>query len=326
MVVHNDGDCELLGRPVGVKVGAGHGTAVLSGAAAEAVRVCNEQGVEMLFDVVGPDGESVVVGPIQEGSSIVIPAECPPKSTAVYYVYFDNPSAGQVPDFLEARFRLTNGDMERGNGLEPTGWKHDTGAQQHHASWSTENPQSGRRCLKTVVAEGAEPTWIATRQRDITVVGGAKYRVQAWVKAENVKGHAGWYVHVGNREKPMMLAPSLNAGDGTYDWKQLTAEFTVPADADQLSLGTVLRGTGTAWFDDFRLVEGVSSEVVLYTRWFLNALVMVRPSLAAAGWGDDTAIEHDLDGAYRPLQPDGALGESVQTIRLRLGEAAILIP
>jgi hypothetical protein len=52
----------------------------------------------------------------------------------------------------------------------------------------------------------------------------------------------------------------------------------------------------------------------------------VRPSAPAIGWGDDTAIGHDLEGTYRPLQPDGTLGEPLQRISLRLGEAAILIP
>ena len=42
----------------------------------------------------------------------------------------------------------------------------------------------------------------------------------------------------------------LPAGEGTFDWKQVEAEFTAPADADRLDLGTVLHGTGTAWFDN----------------------------------------------------------------------------
>ena len=104
-----------------------------------------------------------------------------------------------------------------------------------------------------MVADGAEPTWIATRQQGIPIVGGAKYAMRAWVKAENVKGYAGWYIHVGNAKKPMMIAPMLTAGKGTFDWKQVTAEFTAPADANLADLGTVLRGTGTAWFDNVTL-------------------------------------------------------------------------
>ncbi|HOM16805.1 MAG TPA: DUF4091 domain-containing protein, partial [Thermoguttaceae bacterium] len=142
-----------------------------------------------------------------------------------------------------------NGDVEQGEGDTPTGWVHDRPDSQHRTEWTTENPRSGRRCLKTVVADGAPPSWIATRQSNISVHPGGRYRFRAWVRAEGVKGYAGWYLHLGNSQQPMISAPMLNAGGGTYDWKQVELEFQVPAGADRLSLGTVLWGTGTAWFD-----------------------------------------------------------------------------
>lgn len=251
VVVDNQTDRPLQGRPVGVEIGSSPGMARLAGTRAEAIRLCNERGLEMLFGLRGPGGDTVTTGPVPDGGRLVIPAECGPRSSAVYYVYFDNRAAGRVPDFLEARTGLVNGDVERGQRTTPVGWKHDAGDRQHRAAWSTENPQSGRRCLKTVVQPpGAEPSWIATRQQGIAVVGGAKYRVTAWVKARDVVGYAGWYVHLGNRRDPMMIAPMLRAGAGTFDWKQVSLEFDAPADADLADLGTVLRGTGTAWFDN----------------------------------------------------------------------------
>ena len=138
----------------------------------------------MLFVLRDAGGAAVEQGPIPDASTLVIPVECPPRATSVYYVYFDNPRAGRLPDMLTARVGLANGDVELGEGDTPAGWLHDQADDQHRASWSTEQPQSGRRCLKTVVADGAEPTWIATRQGDIAIVGGAKYRLQAWVKAK----------------------------------------------------------------------------------------------------------------------------------------------
>jgi len=253
VVVHNRGDVPVEGEPVAIAIGSAPGEAALEGKAAEAIRVSNEQGVEMLFNVTAPDGTSVASGPIPAGSTLVLPVECGPNTTAVYYVYFDNPSAGQVPDFLSARMGLANGDVELGEGASPSAWSHDTPDGEHQASWSTEHPQSGRRCLKTIVAEGAEPTWIATRQHGIHVVGGAKYVMRAWVKADRVEGFAGWYIHVGNQENSMLIAPMLSGGAGTYDWKEVTAEFTAPDEANLADLGTVLRGTGTAWFDNVTL-------------------------------------------------------------------------
>jgi len=253
VTVHNEGELAAEGDPVAITVGSAPGQAALDGKRAEAIRVCDAAGVEMLFGLTAPDGTPVTRGPIPAGSTLVLPAVCPAQSTAVSYVYFDNPHAGEVPDFLSARMQLANGDVERGEGDAPSAWRHDRPDDTHRATWTSEHPQSGRRCLKTVVAEGAEPTWIATRQRGIRIVGGAKYVMRAWVKAENVQGFAGWYVHVGNRENSMMIAPMLSGGEGTYDWKPVTAEFTAPAGANRASLGTVLRGTGTAWFDNVTL-------------------------------------------------------------------------
>ena len=251
--VQNDQDRPAAGEPVAVPIGDADGQADLAGQAAESIRVCNPQGAELLWALNSPDGNPVTRGPVPAGSTLIVPAECPPHKSASCYVYFDNRSAGEVPDLLLAHFGVVNGDLEKGGGDMPDGWAHDAPDEKHKASWSTEEPQSGKRCLKTVVAAGAEPTWIATRQSGIHINGGAKYRMTAWVKAENVEGFAGWYIHVGNRANPMIVSPMLSGGQGTYGWKEVSVEFTAPPEADVADLGTVLRGTGTAWFDNVRL-------------------------------------------------------------------------
>ena len=251
--VRNDMAREVEGEPVAVRIGKAAGEADLVGAMAEAVRVCNAEGVEMLFDIAAPGGRLITKGPIPAGGTLTIPAECPANGTATYYVYFDNSAAWGVPDFLNASAGVRNGGMEEGGEDVPDGWRHDSNDDEHQTSWVTENPRSGKKCLKTVVAEGAEHTWIATRQSRIHIIGGAEYRMTAWVKAENVVGNAGWYIHVGNEKNSMIISPMLYSGDGTYDWKKVTAEFVAPQDANRSDLGTVLRGTGTAWFDDVTL-------------------------------------------------------------------------
>jgi len=255
VMISNDTDRAIAGEPVAVTVGKSAEQADLVGAAAEAVRVCDAAGSEMLFLLTGPGGNTVTRGLIPAGATLTIPVECEPKGEALYFVYFDNKDAWQVPDFLEAAAGLRNGGVEDGEGDTPAGWNHDTNDDQHQTFWVTENPHSGKKCLKTVVSDGAEPTWIATRQRGLHIVGGATYVMTAWVKAENVKGTAGWYIHVGNQTNAMLTSPMLNGGEGTYDWKQVRAEFVAPAEANVSNFGTVLRGTGTAWFDDVELVS-----------------------------------------------------------------------
>lgn len=253
VTVTNLMDRPMEGVPVPIRIGKEAGEANLLGTEAQALRVGTAQGTELLFALVGPDGKEIHTGPIPAGSTLLIPVECPPKEKNSYWIYYENPLAWQLPDFLPDRLGLVNGDVEEGEGDVPTGWTHDQPDPQHRAEWSTENPRAGRRCLKTLVSEGAQPSWIATRQSNISVRPGGRYVFRAWVRAENVKGYAGWYLHVGNNQQPMISAPMLNAGGGTYDWKQVQLEFKVPAAADRLSLGTVLWGTGTAWFDQAEL-------------------------------------------------------------------------
>jgi len=251
--IRNAADRPAAGDPVELRIGKGPGEADLAGAAAEAVRVCTPRGEELLFSLTDPGGRQVRQGPIPPGSLLTLPAECPARSSARLYVYFDNAEAWPVPDFFEGASGVRNGGLEEGSGNTPEGWHHDANDDRHRTFWVAESPHGGARCLKTVVAEGAEPSWISTRQRGLRLVGGARYEMRAWVRARDVQGYAGWYLHGGTESNPMMIAPLLNGGGGTYDWREVRVEFTAPEEATTASLGTVLRGTGTAWFDDVRL-------------------------------------------------------------------------
>ncbi|MBM4155018.1 MAG: DUF4091 domain-containing protein [Lentisphaerae bacterium] len=253
ITVTNAGGHAVEGAPVELGVGAGPGEIALAGAAADAIRVCDSNGTEFLWAIRDAAGRPVRRGPIPSGATLIVPVECPSGASTALHVYFDNPSAWAVPDFLDAAAGFRNGGVEAGEGDTPEGWAHDGGDDAHVASWSTERPRSGAKCLKTVVAPGAEPTWIATRQHGIGVAAGARYVFRAWVRAEGVTGSVGWYVHVGNAKKPLAISPMATVPGGTFDWREVKLEFTAPADADRADLGTVLRGTGAAWFDDASL-------------------------------------------------------------------------
>jgi len=126
-----------------------------------------------------------------------------------------------------------------------------------------------------------------------------------------------------------LAAYYLVVGDYTYygygkhpygqalTWYNLAADFDIGRPAGPYEKIVLAQPTAP---------EGEQLDKVLYVRRFSNALVVVRPSQPALGWGDDTAIQYDLDGRHRPLLADGTLGNPVQQVSLRLGEAAILIP
>ncbi len=239
------------------------GAAPLVGERAESARFCDSDGVEFVFNIINKDGETVERGEIGEGFSLTIPATVPAKSTARYLVFSGNDRATGRPDqYSQVRRRLSNLDFEAGNGGVPSGWRFDVDAADRSLRWVDENPFSGRKCVRCDVAAGAEPSWIAARQGSVAVEPGRKYRFTGRVRGENVRGTVGWYLHLGNEEKPMISAPLLGVSDKTeFGWTELSEIYSVPADANRLEFGTVLRGTGTAWFDAVE-IEFVEEEGV----------------------------------------------------------------
>ncbi|MBM3889949.1 MAG: hypothetical protein FJ388_12610, partial [Verrucomicrobia bacterium] len=244
VTIENPGDAAVAGEPVFVKV------PMLAGAGVESVRVCNASGQELLFDARDAGGHLKRRGELAVDDQIVVPAECDAKSKATIYIYASNDEALAVPDFLKAGFM--NADFESGREA-PDGWKTAETDAKHVATHEKNGGRNDSRCVKVEVAAGAEPTWVKWQQAQIPVTPGRSYRVSGWVKAENVVGRAGWFLHV-NGERPMLLAPMLDAGSGTFDWKRVEHTFTVPPTGTNATFGTVLRGTGRAWFDDAEFV------------------------------------------------------------------------
>lgn len=295
--LRNTGPGALKGYPVAIPVGTGENAIDLVGAPAGELRVCQADGAELLFDLRGPDGERIEDGPIPAGATLSVPLAAEAGGSQTVYIYRDNPSAYRVPDFLQGAAGAVNGGFEDGQGAVPTGWTFD--AQPNgRLEWSTETPHSGRRCVKTIVPAGNEPSWIAHRQLNLAIMPGARYRITAWVKGENIVGYAGWYCHVATPDNPMKLGPLVRAGEGTFDWRPITIEFTAPEDAIRLSHGTVLWGTGTAWFDDAR-VECLDPPAATY---------------AVGGTERLELDERRLDGAW--FAADGRVWEARAPVRV----------
>ncbi len=278
----NNGLSAVNGEPVTLKVGSGPGEIQLTGVLAQSIRVCDSKGTEMLWLITDPSARPFTAGPIFAGSILTIPIECPAGSKTDSWVYFDNPSAWEVPDFLAGAGGLTNTGVELGDSTSPFGWSVETGDSTHNMSWTSENPHSGSKCLKTVVSPGAQSTWLSARQSNIRIVGGAKYTLKGWVKGLNTTGLVGWYIHVGNDSNTMMISPMPTIGGGTFDWKEVVAEFTAPAEANKADLGTVLYGTGTAWFDDVSLET--TAKAIVTAEAFAPEKLMLKGIGADAKW------------------------------------------
>ncbi len=247
VTIENPSDKPQIGAPVTLRIGKSLPNLPFVNKEAKAIRVCDERGRELKFDLRTAQGEPRRIGFLQLGDTLSFLAEVPPKGVARYFVYADNPNAWTVPDFLKTG--LTNGSFEVG-GNDPTDWERVEEDAQHRLFWVEGVARTGKRSVQTIVSEGAPSTWVKFHQTHIPIVPGLTYRFRGWVKAENVKGFAGWFVHVFGETGEWLINRVLNAGGGTYEWRPVEFTFTAPENTRWATVGTVLFGTGVAWFDD----------------------------------------------------------------------------
>ena len=221
----------------------------------ESLRVCDATGAELLFNVRTASGDLLYKGAVPEGCSLTFPATVPANGEGEFFIFAGNDKAYPNYDVLEdARRAATNMDFETGEGAVPDGWRFDDGDAAHKMSWVQGGLKTGAKCVRCDVKEGAPATWIAARQSDVALEPGGKYRFTAWVRGEKVAGRVGWYLHMGNRQNRMIAAPMLDASrEGDFDWTEVSQEFTAGEGVDLLEFGTVLYGTGRAWYDGARL-------------------------------------------------------------------------
>ncbi len=82
---------------------------------------------------------------------------------------------------------------------------------------------------------------------------GQRILFSAWVKGKDLTGKEGAGLYVQSYGDGKYIGGGFPATlTGTFDWKQVKGEYSIPANADTTSLGLYLRKgmTGTAWFDD----------------------------------------------------------------------------
>ncbi len=155
----------------------------------------------------------------------------------------------------------------------------------------------------------------------VTLKPNTTYTLMCWIRTENVTGRPGAQVY------PYEFDDAIGVGmitvTGTTPWRRYYVVFRTGQDTRGRINFRMFGASGTAWFDDIALYEGNRAPWKVLARRFTKALVIVRPP--AGGYGDDTAREFKLDAEYRPLSYDGTLGRPVREIKLRSGEAAILL-
>lgn len=156
----------------------------------------------------------------------------------------------------------------------------------------------------------------------VTLKANTSYTLVCHIKTQDVVGSPGAQVY------PYEFEGATGGGmvtvTGATDWREYSMGFRTADDPTGRINFRMYGATGVAWFDDIRLFEGAFSDWKVFARDFTKALVLVKP-YGGGRWDDSTATEHRLPGTLTPLRADGTTGAPANTIRLRSGEAAILL-
>jgi hypothetical protein len=275
--ITNDGTEAVAGVPVSFAV------PTLAGTRVESIRVCRPDGVELLFELRDARGAARRSGIIAADDQLSVPAECDAQSVSTVFVYAGNDRAWAVSEYLPGGF--SNGNLESG-GTAPESWKAAMTDPQHVLTWEQGGGRNGSRGLKAEVPAGAPATWAQWQQVQVPVAPGRTYTLRGWVRGENVVGSAGWYLHAyGDRVE--VVNKTLSAGQGTFDWKPVSVTFTAPTNARTATIGTVLHGTGRAWFDDVEFSEAGGKGALRATVGELERLQLRNEATAKIKAGPD---------------------------------------
>lgn len=158
------------------------------------------------------------------------------------------------------------GDFEGPDALEA--WSHGP-----NAMLDTDRPASGTQCARLEVTSPAEPNVYLTQQ--IPVTPGRHYKVSCKIRCTGVKAAEGMRMpSVGavlihewaDAEGKWMQAGDYSTGlwGDVPEWQEVEChELVAPEKAGYAVIFLGLRATGTAWFDDVKLVELTRHTIVL---------------------------------------------------------------
>jgi hypothetical protein len=114
VTIVNDATNAVAGEPAEVLLPA------LAGSRVESLRVCRQDGVELLFDVRDAQGGAKRAGILTSNDRLLFPVECAANNSTTVFVYAGNDQAWAVPDFLagtqagggNAKLRASPGPVE----------------------------------------------------------------------------------------------------------------------------------------------------------------------------------------------------------------------
>lgn len=133
----------------------------------------------------------------------------------------------------------------------PWGWEFDSNSEtqvtldsvvKHHGKYSLKVKDKGNTG-KLIFSHFLEPFELVNNT--VTVEG--------WIKTETVKGKAKFVVSITTRTDTSVIKLESEPVSNSRDWIKLMIKKQMPDSINSISLSLQYEGTGTVWFDDFKL-------------------------------------------------------------------------
>jgi tetratricopeptide (TPR) repeat protein len=159
--------------------------------------------------------------------------------------------------------QITNGGFEeeiKGQGKDQFGWS-ATPVAQTQIGLDPHVAHGGERSLRVIFNAPSALNFSNVSQL-VVVEPGARYRLEFYMRTENLKTVSSLVVNVVSGEKEQrVLASSAPAPTGTSEWQQVAVDFAAPNNVDgvMIVLGrqACTEGScpifGKIWYDDFNL-------------------------------------------------------------------------
>jgi len=156
---------------------------------------------------------------------------------------------------------LQNSNVEKVENNLPIGWDRVGIFPGVEFSVVTDPNNSNKHLMisnvdESILATFGPPNWAQNISTEIP--RGQVVSLDTYIKTSEVAGFAAVALQVweGNKIVAFGTTQNIKLVSGTQDWTELSFSVKVPEKADKMRVLCMLNGTGTAWFDNLRLVEG----------------------------------------------------------------------
>ena len=255
--IENKTDADFKAEPVRIsakKLG-------LVGEKTNAIRVVQKNGRELLF-AVSSNAEK-----FSGKTSLVLPVDCPAKSSAELWVYYSNHDALEVPDFfIEPRM---DENFDADDGAENR-WTYLNKPNKTAVGISTKYSRSGKYSLHVASGEKSPyahkmPLRFDTKEaiekrkfpREGSFAANDTLKISAYVKTDALKatknGGAGIGVVYTFGNGKYKIEESELLSDAA-DWTKISLITKIPANATSAAFTTIAKiGAGEVFFDDIKV-------------------------------------------------------------------------